>query len=237
MKNSITLSVRLFRSVKKHLPNVLTSGNLLCGCVGIYFVTQGRSDLAVYLIWLAMIFDFLDGFVARMLHVASPIGKELDSLADMVTFGVLPSFILFELLGRYWSAPWVPFLAFSMAVFSALRLANFNIDTRQSDSFIGLPTPANALFLSSLVFLKDTMLSPLLGAWPLLVITFLFSYLLVSPLRLISLKVKNFSWADNKLRYTFVVICLLSLVCFHFAGIAVIILAYVLLSLPDRSHG
>jgi CDP-diacylglycerol--serine O-phosphatidyltransferase len=217
--------------IKKHIPNFLTCCNLLCGCLGIYFVFADDFILATYLIWTALVLDFLDGFAARMLKVSSPIGKELDSLADMVTFGVLPSFMMFYLLSDSMEVRgFVPFLAFTVAVFSALRLANFNVDERQHENFIGLPTPANALFLSSLVFLKGTVMEWILMPWPLLITVLLFSLLLVAPLPLFSLKFKSMRWSENKLRINFLLISLLCLLFFRLSGIPLIILVYLLLS-------
>lgn len=217
--------------IKKHIPNFLTSCNLLCGCFGIYFVFSGDLLLATYLIWTALIFDFLDGFAARMLKVSSPIGKELDSLADMVTFGVLPAFIIFALLSEKQNIyEYLPFVAFVVPVFSALRLANFNIDERQSEEFIGLPTPANALFLSSLIFLEGTLMEWILAPWPLVVTVIIFSLLLVAPLPLFSLKFKSFRYSENKLRINFLLLSLLSLLFFKTAGIPLIIVIYLTLS-------
>ncbi len=217
--------------IRKNIPNMLTCANLVSGCVGIYFVFSGDLLMATYLIWTAMIFDFLDGFVARLLRVSSPIGKELDSLADMVTFGVLPGFMMLFLIRE--GLPEQPewgFAALAVPVFSALRLANFNVDERQSDSFIGLPTPANALFLSSLPFLEGTMMEWILNPWPLLVITVVFAFLLVAPLPLFSLKFSSFRWTGNRLRINFLLISLLCLLFFRMAGIPLIILVYLAMS-------
>ena len=141
--------------MKKHIPNALTSANLLCGMIGIVYVLGGEINFGAYFIFLAALFDFLDGFVARMLKVSSDIGKQLDSLADLVTFGVLPSFILFKMVESNTEIWILPFLVLIVAVFSAVRLAKFNIDERQSDRFIGVPTPANALLISTLPFLSE----------------------------------------------------------------------------------
>ncbi len=222
-------------NLKKHIPNFLTCCNLLCGCIGIFYVQRGSYLAAAYLIYAALIFDFLDGFVARLLHVSSPIGKELDSLADMVTFGALPSFILFGLL-RDTNLPfYIPFMAFLVAICSALRLAKFNIDDRQQTDFIGLPTPANALFISSLYFLQGTSLEVLTQPYALVAITVLFSFLLVSPLRMFSLKVKSGGWKGNEIRIIFLLISILCLIFFKQAGIPLIIFAYLLLSLISQN--
>ena len=137
--------------MKKHIPNILTLSNLLAGCIGLVYAFNGNLVYASYAIWIAAIFDFLDGFSARMLKVSSPIGKELDSLADMVTFGVLPSVILFQMIGNQ-PYEYLSYGAFILALFSALRLAKFNVDTEQTTTFIGMPTPAAAFFVSGLPF-------------------------------------------------------------------------------------
>lgn len=225
-------------SVKKSLPNFLTCLNLLCGCIGIVQAFQGSLITAGYLIWLAAALDFLDGFVARALHAYSEIGKQLDSLADMVTFGLLPSIILFILIQREDVAPYLPFIAFLVAVFSALRLAKFNIDTRQTTSFIGLPTPANALFISSfpVVIAQNT-----LGAAPLfqhviflVLVCLFFSYLLVAEIEMFSLKFKDFTWKNNKLVFIFLGISLLIFIAFKMLAVPIIILLYILLSVFSK---
>lgn len=221
-------------SILKHLPNFITLCNLFCGCIGIVVVLEGYVTYAAYLIWLAALLDFLDGFIARLLHAYSPIGKELDSLADMVTFGVLPSIIMFVLLqekteGAYWH--WI---AFVIAACSALRLAKFNVDTRQSDSFIGLPTPANALFISALPFIimGNSFIAPYIdNAAVLIAITLLFSYLMVAELKLLALKFKNRSWQDNKARFLFLALSILILLFLQVQGIPLIIILYLLLSI------
>ena len=220
--------------IKKHIPNFLTCCNLLCGCVGLVFTFEEKAPYAVYLVWLAMLFDFLDGFTARILKAFSPMGKELDSLADLVTFGVLPSVILFKMTSAASPHPYLPFLAFIIAVFSALRLAKFNIDDRQQTVFIGLPTPANALFLSSLVFVDD-LYPQWLTAPVLLVITVLFSLLLVAPIELFSLKFKSFNWKGNEVRFLFLGAGLvLVLLCWQLA-LPLIIIAYLLISVVVKA--
>lgn len=230
-------------NIRKHIPNALTSCNLLSGCVGIVAVFEGSLVLAVYMIWLAAIFDFLDGFAARILKVSSPIGGELDSLADMVTFGVLPAAIVYKMLQHTGVAPWVPYLAFVIAVFSALRLAKFNLDTRQTSSFIGLPTPANALFISSLPLIIEYREFSLLSIpvqfimepWFLLGCTFVLSFLLVAELPLFALKFSSFGWAENKLKYIYLITSVVLIILFKFVAIPLIIVLYVLLSLFNRT--
>jgi CDP-diacylglycerol--serine O-phosphatidyltransferase len=218
----------------RHIPNFLTCCNLLCGCLGIVFVLEGRTVPAVYFVWIACVFDFFDGFAARMLKVSSPIGKELDSLADMVSFGVLPSVVIYKMLVAANAPEYVPYLAFSIAVFSALRLAIFNLDERQTDSFRGLPTPANALFITALPLLTGIVAIALFEYWILCAITIVSSYLLVSGIELFALKFKNFSWRDNKIRFTFLTLAVLLLAVLQLAAIPVIILLYIVLSLGVR---
>jgi CDP-diacylglycerol---serine O-phosphatidyltransferase len=218
----------------RHLPNFLTCCNLLCGCFGIVFLLEDRGIPAAYFVWAACVFDFLDGFVARLLKVSSPIGKELDSLADVVSFGVLPAIVMYKLIGPTTSLESLPYLGFSIAAFSALRLAIFNIDTRQSDAFIGLNTPANTLFITSLPLLPPDVTAWLYQDWLLVLITLIFSLLLVSPIEIFALKFKNFSWQDNKIRFTFLLLAVLLIVIFKTSAIPLIILLYIGMSLLDR---
>lgn len=217
----------------KHLPNLLTLANLFCGCLGILLAREFPLYAPAYFVWLACVFDFFDGFVARALNSASPIGKELDSLADMVSFGVLPSITMYTWLQN--SAPGNPiaYTAFLIALFSALRLAKFNIDENQKDSFIGLPTPANALFITGLIFLSapfDILTTSTLG---LAITTVVFSLLLVTPVNLFALKFNNFTWRDNKLRFTFIGLSVLLLGWKQAEGVSLIILLYLVLSLVE----
>jgi CDP-diacylglycerol--serine O-phosphatidyltransferase len=254
-------------NIKKHIPNAITCGNLFCGCLGIVAASCYRLDLAFFFTILAAFLDFFDGFFARLLKVSSPIGKDLDSLADMITFGLLPGFIMFKLIGlsildfnidlatviystlrvgepaleelgkmgiHNLILLFLPFLAFLISVFSAIRLAKFNNDTRQSDSFIGVPTPANALLISSLgmVYLKfESLLNP----YTLLALTFIMSYLLIAELPLFALKFKNFGWPDNKIRYSFLIIAVILLILFKFIAIPFIIFLYIILSIINNT--
>lgn len=220
--------------MKRHLPNLLTCCNLLCGCFGIVFVLEGREIPAAYFVWLAGLFDFFDGFVARMLKVTSPIGKELDSLADVVSFGLLPSVVMYRMISDSSDSSLLPYVAFAIAIGSALRLAIFNVDETQSDSFRGLNTPANTIFITSL-----PLVSPQVGRWlydpaVLVTITVVFSLLLVSPIRFFAFKFKNFGWKDNKIRFTFLILSVLLLIILKFLAIPLIIILYILLSLLDR---
>ncbi|WP_035756708.1 CDP-diacylglycerol--serine O-phosphatidyltransferase [Hugenholtzia roseola] len=219
--------------MKRHIPNFLTSCNLFSGCVGIVFCFSDRLLWACWAIVLAALFDFLDGFVARLLGVSSPIGKELDSLADCVTFGVLPATIIFVLLKGLTPDPYLPFSAFLLAVFSALRLAKFNIDTRQSDAFIGVPTPANALLIGSLplIMTHQAEFAPyFLRLEVLLPFIVLMSYLLVAELPLFALKFKNYAWAGNQIRYIFLLLALLLLLSLQYLAVPIVIALYVVLS-------
>jgi len=220
-------------SVSRHIPNALTCGNLLCGCLGIVGLFQQWPVATAYFVWAAIFFDFLDGFAARALKVSSPIGKELDSLADMVSFGVLPAMLMFFLLKDVTVQQWVPFAAFSLTVFSAVRLARFNVDERQSHGFIGLPTPANAMLITGLPFVQglihfDWNVVVLLG------ITALFSWLMVSPIPLLALKFKHLGWKENELRFTLLIVTVLLLAFLGPAANVLLIIMYLLLSLFGR---
>ena len=219
----------------KHLPNALTCCNLVCGILGIIFLWEGDHIPAAYFVWAACLFDFFDGFAARLLKISSPIGKELDSLADMVSFGALPALFIYKMLAALDTIPpFLPYIAILIAVCSAIRLAIFNIDETQSDSFRGLPTPANAIFLTSLTFLHFEAFQAIFTPVGLCIITVVFSLLLVSRLELFALKFKNFKWGENKLRFTFLLLSVLLLVILHLAALPLIILLYIALSLGAR---
>ena len=215
--------------MKKHIPNILTLANLFTGCVGIVYVFENNLAYAAYAIWIAAVFDFLDGFSARLLKVSSPIGKELDSLADMVTFGALPAFILFKMMAGT-SYELAAYIAFALALFSALRLAKFNVDTRQSNTFIGMPTPAAAFFVSGLPFWQTQY--PELMSWQIImIITVILSLLLVSPIKMLALKFTEYSVKNNWPRY---IVLLLSLIAFVFLGsksLPIIIGLYLIISI------
>jgi CDP-diacylglycerol--serine O-phosphatidyltransferase len=215
----------------KHLPNALTCGNLLCGCLGVIFCLEDRGVPIAYFVWMAGLFDFFDGFAARWLKVTSPIGKELDSLADMVSFGLLPSVVMYKMIVASSSNPYLPFVGFLIAVCSALRLAIFNVDETQHDSFKGLNTPANAIFITSLSFLTGPPGIFVKQDWILVLITILFSLLLVSRIDILAFKFKDFSWQRNKLRFTFLAFAVLLLVFLGKPAISLIILFYIAFSL------
>lgn len=214
----------------RHIPNLLTCFNLLCGCLGIVFVLENRNMEAAYFVWAACVFDFFDGFSARALKVTSPIGKELDSLADVISFGLLPAVVMYKLWPAD-SGEFLPFVSFSIAIFSALRLAIFNVDETQRDSFRGLPTPANALLITALPLQSGVVMDWVTLPWVLITITLLSSFLLVSPLELFALKFKNFTWQANKIRFTFLILSVLVLAFGQAPAIPLIIILYIGLSL------
>ena len=224
---------------KKHIPNTITCGNLVCGCIATHFAFQGSYSLALTFIIAGAVFDFFDGFMARLLHVSSPIGKELDSLADDITFGFAPSAMLYHLLTTVPAAGihpvidrYLPYAAFVMAALSALRLAKFNLVERQSTGFIGLPSPSNALFWGALIVGTSTWWTAQPLAWAILLALCLFSsWILVSEVPMFALKFKTFELADNKLRYGFILLSAALLVWLGWTGFSAIIICYVLLSI------
>lgn len=225
--------------ILRHLPNALTCCNLFCGCVGIVAVFHSDLILASVMIVLAGIFDFLDGFIARLLHVTSPIGKELDSLADMVTFGLLPSVIMFSFVQQAvpdLNSLWMSYLTFVIAVFSALRLAKFNIDTRQSESFIGVPTPANALLIGSFPLIQrfNPEYAAMFSNVPfLLTVSVVMSLLMVAEIPLFALKFKNFGWQSNQIKFIFLGLSVILLVLLKFVAVPLIVFLYVGLSVVN----
>ena len=219
--------------LKKHIPNTITCCNLISGCIATYYAFQGDFLMALLFIIIGAVFDFFDGMSARLLGVSSPIGKELDSLADDITFGFAPSAIVFGFLSPLTShlSPLIAFLAFIMAAFSALRLAKFNLDERQALGFIGMPTPANALFWGSLIVglqQHDVAFSGM--EWVILVGTFISSYLLIAEIPMFALKFKHWGWKGNEIKYIFVLSCIPLLLFLGVSGFAAIIAWYVVLS-------
>ena len=215
--------------MKKHIPNFITSLNLFSGCIGVYLAFQGNYQGAFIAILLSAVFDFFDGFAARLLKAYSPMGKELDSLADVVSFGVVPGAIVFSLLTKTTIYEWLPYLGFIIPVFSALRLAKFNIDERQTSSFIGLPTPANAIFWAGLVFSYADFL--IANVSILIALTLIFSYLLVAEIPMFALKFKNYTLKNNQTQYLFLLVTILLLAVFQQNAFAPIIAWYILLSI------
>lgn len=218
--------------------------NLFCGCVALVMVADLKFDLAFYFVCLGIFFDFFDGFFARKFNVAGPLGVQLDSLADMVTSGVVPGYVMYHLImdeKDLYNAnlglqdQLLPYLGFIITLGACYRLANFNIDTRQSDSFIGLPTPANALFFTSLplvisAFPNSFLSEILINKWILLALTFLSAYVMNAEIPLFSLKIKNFSFAKYKLQIFFLAVSVLMLIFLQIVAVPLIILFYVLLS-------
>lgn len=225
--------------ITKHIPNTLTSCNLISGCIATVFALNANYGMALAFIIIGAVFDFFDGMSARLLGVSSPIGKELDSLADDVTFGVAPSSMIFTLLLTIDKpdalapvAQYVPYLAFIMAAFSALRLAKFNLDERQTTSFIGLPTPANALFWGALIVGSEEWLTSTPDIiYLLLIMIFVSSWLLIAEIPMFALKFKHWGWHDNRTKYVFIVSCLPILLIFGISGISLIIAWYIILSI------
>ena len=223
-------------SIKKHIPNTITCCNLISGCIATWFAFESDFTMALLFIVIGAVFDFFDGMVARLLHVSSPIGKELDSLADDITFGFAPSAIVFSYLCTFHiHLPIIPFLAFIMAAFSALRLAKFNLDERQALGFIGLPTPANALFWGSLVLgLQEYNIYFEGMEWAVLVGTFISSYLLIAEIPMFALKFKTWGWKGNEIKYIFILSCTPLLLLLKVSGFAAIIAWYVILSIATN---
>ena len=223
--------------MKKHIPNIITCCNLISGCIATYWAFCGIYDIALLFIVIGAVFDFFDGMTARLLHVSSPIGKELDSLADDITFGFAPSAMVFDYLNTFntfdelLSFRWLGYLAFVMAAFSALRLAKFNLDERQALGFIGLPTPANALFWGSLIVGAGNIFSTIpYTPWLILFGINVSCYLLVSEIPMFALKFKTWGWQGNEIKYIFLLTCVPLLLLFGISGLAIIIAWYVLLS-------
>lgn len=224
--------------ITRQIPNTITCCNLICGCVATYFAFAGLYKTAFLFIVLGAVFDFFDGMSARLLGVSSPIGKELDSLADDVTFGVAPSAMIFTLLS---TVSWpeqlgvvgtvLPYVAFLLSAFSALRLAKFNLDERQTTSFIGLPTPANTLFWASLIVgAGDRLASSVTGAMLVIVLMLVTCWLLVSEIPMFALKFKHWGWHGNEVKYVFVVTSVIIILLFGFIGVAAAIAWYLVLS-------
>jgi len=218
----------------KQIPNTITCLNLFSGCIACVMAFYGDYFCAALFIYLAAVFDFLDGMAARLLNAYSKIGKELDSLADMISFGFAPGVILFSWLQTMQGEISIlPYAAFLIPVFSALRLAKFNIDTRQTSSFIGLPTPANAIFIASLISLPDNacLQSLLHNICFIIILIVILSFLLVCELPMFSLKFKSLSWKSNQTRYIFLSLSIILLIIFQLTAIPLIILLFIFMSL------
>lgn len=224
-------------AIVKNIPNSITCLNLLSGCFACIFAFQGQYDWVALCIGLSALFDFLDGMAARLLHAYSPLGKELDSLADLISFGLAPGLMVMHLMaynstfhGMAEYQSWWALSALLIPVFSALRLAKFNIDTRQTTSFIGLPVPANALFWIGICQAGLHMESPVCG-YAIVALVIIFSLLLVSEIPMFSLKFKNLKWKENYLRYLIIAVAAICLISLGLAGLAATIGLYIVLSL------
>jgi CDP-diacylglycerol--serine O-phosphatidyltransferase len=224
--------------VKKHVPNAITCANLFSGCVGIVLAFKGELIAAAYAIFLSAIFDFFDGLASRVLKSFSGIGKDLDSLADVVSFGVLPAVIMYQIFLQAHQidkvSNWLNFIAFLIPVFSALRLAKFNVDTRQAENFIGLPTPANAILIASFPIIighHNRFYTPYLtNPYVLPCIVILMCTLLVLEMPMMSLKFKNRDFNENIYRYLLLLFSAILILFFKFAAVPVVILIYIILS-------
>lgn len=231
-------------NIKKHIPNTITCCNLLSGCVAAVYAFMGVYPLAFTFIIAGAVFDFFDGLSARALKVSSPIGKELDSLADVITFGFAPAAMAFSWLRECADAHLdmlvafaMPFAAFLLVAFSALRLAKFNVDDRQTSSFIGLPTPANALFWGALVIgSHDTIVSNPYGWILIMALVLLFSWLLVAEIPMFSLKFKNLTWKSNRTVYIFLLISIALLIVLGLNGLSAVIGWYIILSVLTQKR-
>ena len=224
--------------ITRNIPNTITCCNLISGCIATLSAFMGEIHMALLWIIIGAIFDFFDGMSARLLHVSSPIGKELDSLADDITFGMAPAAIVFYEMGimEYPAflapvQPYLPFVAFLIAAFSALRLAKFNLDERQAMGFIGLPTPANALFWGALLVGAGDFIENTTWMVPVVIVMILLScWLLVSEIPMFALKFKHWGWKGNEVKYLFLITCVPLLIVFGVTAFAIIIAWYVLLS-------
>jgi CDP-diacylglycerol--serine O-phosphatidyltransferase len=240
--------------IKKHIPNAITLLNLASGLLAIIAIFKGYYDEAFLFVCLGIFFDFWDGFFARKFKVSGELGLQLDSLADVVTSGVVPGLMIFKLLldiqedstsvyyltEEYYYMGFVPYLGFIITLASAYRLAKFNIDKRQTDSFIGLPTPANALFIMSIPMIQfdgthEWLVNALFNPFVLLIISLVSAYMLNAEIPLFSLKIKDFSWDKNKLQVFFLAIAATLLLFLGFTALPIIILLYVVLSVVNNT--
>jgi len=211
-------------------PNAVTCLNLFSGCLGVLFALKGEYWNVFYCVLASGTFDFLDGMLARMLRAKSDLGKQLDSLADMVSFGFLPGCVLHSLLAEASGSAYWPYLGFGVTVFSALRLAKFNIDARQDTDFIGLNTPMNTFFVVSLPFIAKDYQIVGQNPWLLTAVVVLCCFLLVSEIRLFSMKLSSLGWKENRFKYIFLLLSALSVVSLGFLAVPLVLLLYVLFS-------
>lgn len=237
--------------MKKHIPNLVTLLNLFCGSIAVIFAVNGNLVVAAYFVFLGIFFDFFDGLLARKLNVQSELGLQLDSLADVVTSGLVPGIVMYKLLevstadwgevnlANSYDIPLLPLFGLIITLASAYRLANFNISTEQSDSFIGLPTPANTLLILSLPLImefqnSDMMNSIILNKWFLIALTIISAILMNARIHLLALKFKTFGFKENASRYILLILALVFLVIFQFAAIPLIIITYIIISLLNK---
>lgn len=244
-------------NIKKHIPNFITLLNVFCGTLAVIFAVKNQLEIAAFFVFLGIFFDFFDGFAARVLKVQSALGLQLDSLADMITSGIVPGIFMYQLFnrsleiheevndGHSWSDAlhWfqnevhvLPLFGLVVTLASAYRLAKFNIDENQTSSFIGLPTPANTLLIISLPLIlmyqgSETINAIILNKWFLIGFTLVCSYLLNANIPLFALKFKDWSFKNNMIKYIFIIACILLLAFLHFLAIPIIIILYVLISL------
>lgn len=240
--------------MKRHIPNLITLLNLLCGSVATLFAVNGDMMPAAFFVFLGIFFDFFDGLLARKLNVQGEMGLQLDSLADMVTSGLVPGIVMYHLLsltlGDYSlmtsSNTWIgfsiqplPLVGLLITLASAYRLAKFNISTNQTNSFIGLPTPANALLILSLPLImefqgSDIINAVILNKWFLIAMTLVSCYLLNANIKLLALKFKNWTFKDNAARYLLIILATVLLVVLQFAAIPFIIVLYIIISFLNK---
>ena len=232
-------------NIKAQIPNTITLLNLFCGCIALVFAFHRHFEMTFAFAALGIFLDFFDGFFARLFKVSSPLGLQLDSLADMVTSGVVPGLVMYQLMidnsttSQTSYMQLFPYLGFIIALGSCYRLANFNIDTRQSDSFIGLPTPANSLFILSLpLVLQNTdslfVIEALTNQWFLLLTTLFSAYILNAEIPLFALKIKKFNFVDNIIQIVFLSLSILFLIFLKFLAIPLVIVTYILLSVINN---
>ena len=229
--------------MKAFVPNFITLLNLLSGGIAVIFAVKGDLSTAALFVFFGIFFDFFDGFLARKLNVSSEMGLQLDSLADLVTSGLAPALVLVNLielsiLPSQDANCFLPYLGLLVLLCSAYRLAKFNISTEQSQFFIGLPTPANALLIMSLPLVLDYQNSDsynalILNPFFLVVVTLLSSFLLNAPVKLIALKFKTWNFSENASKYILIIFSLVGLILFKFAGIPLIIIFYIVISLVN----
>lgn len=236
--------------MKKHIPNIVTLMNLACGCLGIVFAFESDLQTAAFMVFLGAAFDFADGFVARALGESSELGKQLDSLSDLVTFGVLPAVLLYHVLAyQMLTGEWYQLApVFIIALAAAYRLGKFNIDTRQTTSFLGLPSPANGIFMASyalayfgvnndlndIVSFLSTPTTIFYAPATIYIIAIVFSLLMVSEIPMFAMKVKGIGWKGNEFRYLLIIGAIPLIILFKFAGVSMAILLYIVLSITEN---